>query len=467
MSRRRTLALAAMAPALAAMMVGPAPSAGADPESGFPRPPPVDMHQLPRDTQPSALPGLRQAVRCATPADADPSDLSSLIWGVRSMKLTELRRIGKGTKTRIAVIDSGVAKHPLLAARLSDGGDYVAGRSGLSDCEGHGTAVAGIAAAAVDAGSEFAGVAPQAEVISIRQTSASYRTTGTDGLERPAGSVGTLAQAVVHAVQLGADVINISETACVPVDRAAVEGAAVQAAVHYAAQRNVVVVVAAGNRGGGQCPEQSGNQIIVLPAWYDEDVLAVASVAPDGTASQFGVRAPWVDVAAPGERVVSLSPNGGGLTDKIISPTQDGPIQGSSFAAPAVAGLAALIRARYPELSARQMMDRITATADRARDAGRNDSVGWGTMNTVAALTRTPAVLDPPSQPSRTALAGSGVLPLAPPDPQRSTEPAVLWGAALGLVAAAAAVALAVPRTRGRPRPDDLPDRGPGPDRYR
>lgn len=454
MRRGHALGLAVLVLALAAVAVGPAP-AFADPGSGFPQPPPVDMPQLPTDTKPEALPALRQVQGCAAPKDADPDNLTSLMWGTRSMKLSQLRTISKGAKIRIAVIDSGVAKHPLLVGRLIGGGDYVAGGSGLSDCEGHGTAVAGIAAAAYDSDTGFAGLAPQAEVISIRQTSATYRTTGADGVETAAGNVETLAKAIVRAVSLRADVINISETSCVPLEEAAAKGAGVQAAVHYAAQRNVVVVVAAGNRGNGGCPEQSGNSIIVLPAWYDEDVLAVASVAPDGTASQFGIRSPWVDVAAPGEQVVSLSPNGSGLTDQIVSVSQQSdPLQGSSFAAPAVAGLAALIRARYPELSARQVMDRITATARRADDAGRSDAVGWGTIDTVAALTRTPAVLDPPSRPDSGVPAGGGVLPLTHADPRRASGPAELWGGALALVAAAVAATIAVYRARIRPGAD-------------
>ncbi len=450
MTRRRALGLAALAPVFTAMAVG-GPPAYADPEPTFPPPPPVDMRQLPTDTQPRALPGLRQVEGCAAPSRAREGDLTALTWGVRSMKLARLRTVTRGAGVRIAVVDSGVAPNPLLAGRLTGGGDYVAGGSGLSDCEGHGTAVAGIAAAAYDSGSGFAGVAPAASVISIRQTSASYRTTGAGGAETPAGDVDTLAEAIVRAVGLGAGVINISETSCVPVADAAARGAGVQAAVHYAAQHDVVVVVAAGNRGGGGCPRESGNSVVVLPAWYDGDVLAVASVAPDGTASQFGIRAPWVDVAAPGEQVVSLSPGGDGLTDEIVAGQgRSVPLQGSSFAAPAVAGLAALIRARFPELSARHVMDRITATAKRADDAGRNDAVGWGTIDPVAALTRTPAVLDPPRPPDPGVLAGTGVLPLAPGDARRDTGPAALWGGLLALVGAAAAGALAVPRARAR-----------------
>jgi len=230
-------------------------------------------------------------------------------------------------------------------------------------------------------------------------------------------------------------------------------GAVVQAAVHHAAQRDVVVVVAAGNRdpaGSGACPADSGNDTVVLPAWYDDDVLAVASVAPDGTASQFGIRAPWVDVAAPGEQLMSLSPNGSGSTDVLVGLNgQFQSMQGSSFAAPAVAGLAALIRARYPELRARQVMDRITATATST--GARNDAMGWGTIDPLAALTRTPAVLDPPDRRRTATLPDAGRLPLSPPDPTRFAAPSAVWAGVLGLLAAAAATTSTVLRSRTRP----------------
>jgi len=453
-----------LAPALAALTVIPtaltvapavlAPAtAHADPAAGFPSPPPVDMRRLPRDTRPAPLPGVRQVSQCARPPDAPSGRRTALTWGVRAMRLAELRRAGTGKGVEIAVIDSGVAPHPLLSGRLRDGGDYVAGRSGLIDCEGHGTAVAGVVAAAVDEGSGFAGLAPGAGVISIRQTSATFRTTAPDGRSVSAGSVATLARAIVRAVELDAQVINISEVACVPVTDAGPAGAAVQAAVHHAAQRDVLVVVAAGNRdpgGAGACPADSGNDTVVLPAWYDDDVLAVASVAPDGTASQFGIRAPWVDVAAPGEQLMSLSPNGSGSTDVLVGVNgQAQSMQGSSFAAPAVAGLAALIRARYPELRARQVMNRITATASSAA-GGHNDAVGWGTVDPLAALTRTPAVLEPPDQRRAATLSDAGLLPLSPPDPARAATPSTVRAGMLGLLAAAAATAMTVLRSRTR-----------------
>jgi membrane-anchored mycosin MYCP len=91
-------------------------------------------------------------------------------------------------------------------------------------------------------------------------------------------------------------------------------------------------------------------------------------------------------VAAPGTDVRSLTADGG------TGP----PLDGTSFAAPLVAGLAALIRERHPGLSAREVMDRITATARRP-PAGRDDAVGSGVVDLVAALTAEPAALGSPA----------------------------------------------------------------------
>ena len=114
----------------------------------------------------------------------------------------------------IAVIDTGVFPHRLLGSRLRGGGDYLTGGDGLDDCDGHGTAVAGLLAAAAEPsgrGSTPIGIAPGARLLAIRQSSSSFEVSDPDGTTRPAGDTRTLAEAVVLAVRGGADVINISE----------------------------------------------------------------------------------------------------------------------------------------------------------------------------------------------------------------------------------------------------------------
>jgi len=140
------------------------------------------------------------------------------------------------------------------------------------------------------------------------------------------------------------------------------------------------------------------------------------------------VPGPWVDVAAPGTGVRSLSVDGG---------TGD-PLDGTSFAAPYVAGLAALIRERRPNLTAHEVAERITATARRPA-AGRDDAVGFGVVDPVAALSTEPAVLHPGQQ---VRPAGTSTLPTSAPAPAPPLWPV----AALPLLVAAALGALTAPR---------------------
>ncbi|HTF51421.1 MAG TPA: type VII secretion-associated serine protease mycosin [Pseudonocardia sp.] len=429
----------------------------------MPLPPPVDAEALPADGPPRALPGVRQDVQCSRGTHTpDAASVAGLLWGQRVLALPRLGSLSSGRGVRIAVIDTGVSPHPLLAGRLLAGGDYVAGGNGLADCDGHGTAVAGIAAAAADPGTGFSGVAPAAQVISIRQSSPSFTVPGRGGVRQASGNLSTLAMAVVHAVDLGADVINISEVACAEPN--APGSAELHAAVRAALLRNVVVVAAAGNFGSGssgECPGQPEAGTVVYPAWFDDEVLAVAAVGPNGLASPFSYPGPWVDVAAPGERLMSLTADGSGLTDQLSQVLRTSSIDGTSFAAPMVAGLAALIRARYPQLTARQVMDRITATAAQ-RASGRGDSVGYGAVDALAALTRIPAVLPPPS--SVPANGDTGTLRLTPTPSDQEPAGGALWGGALALLATLTAAALAVGRLRAgaTPAADRLSRRDPG-----
>ncbi|MCZ4078130.1 type VII secretion-associated serine protease mycosin [Rhodococcus sp. H36-A4] len=318
--------------------------------------------------------------------------------------------ITRGAGQIVAVIDTGVSPHPRLPG-LRPGGDYVFAGDGLSDCDAHGTLVAGLIAAQTVPGSGFAGGAPDAQILSIRQSSNAFqRERAAEDEETPAdnasgyGNVMTMAQAVRTAADSGASVINISEVACVPSGRGIADGP-LGAAIDYAARiRNVVVVAAAGNTGGSgeaQCRSQNPPPdpadpdaeqwdriaTIATPAWFDEQVLTVGSVDPDGRPSAFTLGGPWVDVAAPGTSMTSLSPTGSGLTNGTV----DGqghtvPIQGTSFAAPLVSAVAALIRAHRPELTAMQVIERIEATAHKPAD-GWNPLIGHGIIDPLAAVT--------------------------------------------------------------------------------
>ena len=95
-------------------------------------------------------------------------------------------------------------------------------------------------------------------------------------------------------------------------------------------------------------PDWDAVTVVASPSWYDDYVLTVGSVDPDGHPSAFSLAGPWVDVAAPGEAVVSLDPDGEGLIDTSPGSSAPVPISGTSYAAPVVTGIAALIRSREP-----------------------------------------------------------------------------------------------------------------------
>lgn len=410
----------------------PAGSGGrADPPPGPGDPPPVAV-AAPAGRTPGPAPGLRSPRSCEPPAPGPPTSVDPA--PARRLQLAAAHRIATGAGVLIAVIDTGVSPHPRLGGRLRGGGDYLTGGDGLDDCDGHGTAVAGLLAAAPSADDEVVGVAPGAEVLSIRQSSPSYTVPAADGRQRPAGDVVTLAEAVVLAVRSGAEVVNISEAVCLPAERAAVEGAELHAALRYAEDAGAVVVAAAGNAGVGLCAEQgagAGGQVS-LPGWYDE-LLAVGATGPDDAAAPFTVGGRWVDLAAPGTGMRSLAVGGGVTAD---------PVAGTSFSAPLVAGLAALVRERFPELTAAQVVDRILATARRPA-GGRDAALGVGVIDPVAALTAEPAVLEVPEVPAQAPTAAlAGTDPVGPP---AGLPPVDLLGLA-GLLGAAAATAAGLRR---------------------
>jgi membrane-anchored mycosin MYCP len=316
-------------------------------------------------------------------------------------------RFSRGAGQKVAVIDTGVAPNPRLRA-LEPGGDYVSTSDGLVDCDAHGTLVAGLIAAAPSPDDAFAGVAPDAAILSIRQNSDLYSVKGTgvaqndpNAVSPGYGNTHTLALAIAHAVDMGATVINLSEAACAPVG-AGLDDAAVGQAVRYAFERNVVVVAAAGNTNSqGLCSAQNevrdpnlpladawgSVRTVASPAWFRDYVLTVGAVAPDGKPSDFSLHGPWVSLAAPGEQLTSLSPNSPGLMNAWQDP-QHGlvAVNGTSFAAPFVSGLVALVRARFPGMSAGEVMQRIKQTA-QTPEAGPNAATGYGVIDPVAALT--------------------------------------------------------------------------------
>ena len=420
-------------------------------------PPVVDMSILPKPAAPAPPQLTEQQGQCA--ADIDRTLNSAAEDPLTALGLEDVWPLTRGAGQTIAVIDTGVSRHRLLP-HLIPGGDYVSTGDGTADCDGHGTLVAGIIGASPETDGGFSGVAPDATIIAIRQSSNKFRAAD-DTSSIGFGDVDTLAMAVRTAADTGATVINLSTVACLSADDA-FDDRALGAALAYAVDvKNAVVVAAAGNVGsGGQCPEQnpttdplrpgvpnwSDVNTVVTPGWYDDYVLTVGSVGHDGAPSPFSLAGPWVDVAAVGEGIVSLDADGEGLVDRLATSGGESPISGTSYAAPVVSGVVALLRSRSPELTARQVMQRIEDTARRPA-AGWDPVVGHGTVDVVAAVSA-----GPESAPRSDT---DPVQPLAMPteSPEHSADFAMRTAAAC-VVASISIVAMTASATRLRRRAD-------------
>ncbi|GLZ39923.1 serine protease [Actinokineospora sp. NBRC 105648] len=393
-----------MAAGLAVAVPLPA-SAQQTPETAGPTPPPLPPNaEVPGGTEPDAKYNLVN--RCIGSLNQGV-DLKNKPWGQLQLRFDELHRFATGRDQLVAVIDTGVkGDHPYFGGRVAPGGDFVLPeKRGLEDCDGHGTEVAGIIAANPPAGSDigFRGIAPDARILSIRQSSANYKgkrptTARPEGEDLTAGTLETLAKAVVSAANQGARVINMSVDNCRAVSEGPISPAErqLQAALRYAfEQKDVVLVASAGNTGEHGCPDQRNGidpnkpTHIVTPPWFADYVISVAAMQRNGDPAEFSVQGPWVTVAAPGTDIISLDPATNGLANLQVLPNgQPASIQGTSFAAPYVAGLAALIRDRFRNLTAKQVMERIKLSASHpAAPGGRDNLVGYGMINPIGALT--------------------------------------------------------------------------------
>lgn len=368
-------------------------------------------------------------------------------WSLQRVQLDALWAQSKGKGVRVAVIDTGVdAGHPQLKGAVDaksgrnflpkglkdDNGDPVdrGKENGTTDTVGHGTKVAGIIAARPAGKTGFVGLAPEATIIPIQQNDA-------DGN----GDTSTLAKSIRYAVQAKAQVINISQDT----SHAAEPDPDLKAAVDEALAREIVVVASAGNDGAG------GNVKKTYPASY-EGVLAVAASDRNNERASFSQSGDFVDVAAPGVDMISTVPKGGHCLDN-----------GTSFSAPYVAGIAALIRAKHPKWTQRQITAQIEQTAERTI-AGRDRLVGWGVVDPVAALTEDDRPVESPRPReglTRAEAPAAAALPLGETADERNTRLAtyIAVGTAI-LVAGLGGTAVAIRDARRRKRavtlrPDD------------
>jgi thermitase len=266
-----------------------------------------------------------------------------------------------GTGVTVAVVDSGIdATHEDLTGQVLPGRTFLNGQQsgGAADDVGHGTLVGGTIAALANNGLGGTGVAPGAKLLPVKAL----------GLE---GFASDVAAGVMWAVDQGARIINISSGG-------PDEGRALDMAIQYAVDHDVLVVAAAGNEGSGAAPS--------FPA-ADPRVLAVGATDVDGGPAPFTSAGPYVDLAAPGVDIVGPVP--GGYADA----------DGTSFSAPIVSGVAALVRSAAPKASAAQVRAALLGGARDIEPSGPDNATGAGIVDALSALRLAGVPIAPASAP--------------------------------------------------------------------
>lgn len=263
-----------------------------------------------------------------------PSDLYfGKQWGMTKIQAPEAWDITQGSSAvKIAICDTGIDQnHEDLGAKIVANKNFTLSRT-VDDLYGHGTHVAGIAAAITNNGKGVAGVGFNSSLMNAKVL-------GDTG----SGYYSWVAKGVIWAADNGAKVINLSLGGSSPSDT-------LKNAVEYAWGKGLVLVAAAGN---------ANSDAPLYPAYYDKSIAVAATDLNDVKASfsNYGI---WVDMAAPGVDIFSTMPN----HKNRIGIRNYGSLSGTSMSTPHVAGAAALVFARYPAWSNGDVRTRIEASVD-------------------------------------------------------------------------------------------------------
>ena len=276
-------------------------------------------------------------------------------WNFRNINIEKAWDETKGEGITVAVIDTGVSKVPdLKLTKFVKGYDFVNDKEDAQDDNGHGTHVAGTIAQSTNNGYGVAGIAYQASIMPLKVLS------GSGG-----GTIADIAESIKFAADNGADVINMSLGG---------GGASnmMEEAIKYAHNKGVTIIAAAGNE---------GRNTSSYPARYP-DVISVSATDAAGDKASYSNFGAGVDISAPG----------GSETGKIIQNTVDPStgesvfvgFQGTSMAAPHVAGVAALIRATGVE-DPNEVLDILKQSSRKVQEDNLNH-FGAGHLDAGAAV---------------------------------------------------------------------------------
>ncbi|MER7281295.1 S8 family serine peptidase [Dactylosporangium sp. NPDC000244] len=327
------------------------------------------------------LAGVVMVLAGVRPAAAD--NIRDREWHLGALRIPEAHQISQGEGVVVGLPDTGVdTKHAELDGALLPGKGFGEGNGdfdGRGDFIGHGTAMAGlIAGRGLPGNGGVLGIAPKAMILPLQ----------TLRNENGSGNAAYLAAGIDWAVEHDAKVICIAGGTG--------RDSRVRAAVERALRSDVVVVAAVGNT--------STEHAVSFPANIP-GVLAVGGTDRDGNHASISVTGPEIMIVAPAVDIVSTR-----LSGEYASAT------GTSDATAIVAGVVALVRARYPKLSGAEVVHRITATAVDKGKPGRDDEFGFGIVDPVAALTAdvgpvagSPAASPGTATPGKHEPGGSGV----------------------------------------------------------
>lgn len=238
----------------------------------------------------------------------------------------------------IAILDSGIdGAHADLASKLVPGRNVYDGNADATDLSGHGTRVAGIAAAATNNGIGVAGIGWASPLMPVRVTDLAGWTYSS-----------TMASGIVWAVDHGAKVLNLSFENMA-------SSATIRSAAQYATSRGALVVAAAGNCG---CDD---------PTPENPYILSVGATNVYDSLMSFSARGAFVDLVAPGTAIRTTAPGGGYVH-----------VAGTSFASPVIAGVVALMMSANPTASPDEIVAALETTALDLGAAGHDPGFGFG-----------------------------------------------------------------------------------------
>ncbi len=295
---------------------------------------------------------------------------------LRTIRMPQAWDLSHGSMSvTIAIVDTGVTAVADLSGQLLPGHNFVQDDESLPDDyrvpdendasdssgRGHGTLVAGIAAATTNNALGIAGVAWNTSVLPVKVLNS-----------HGAGTDLQIAAGIVWAVDHGASIVNLSLRGFAP-------GTALCDTVSYATSKGALVVAAAGNDGTG-AP--------IFPAACP-GVLAVSATDTNGDFASFSSYGPWVSIAAPGIQITSTRADDGFGTGR-----------GTSLAAPIVAGVAALLRVQHPDWSPAQVAWQLKQTAQDRGPVGVDPYYGHGLLDPYRALGGRARSAVPPSRDS-------------------------------------------------------------------